>query len=86
MSLQHSSCSESDDELLRVAFSIVDPLGGSQSFVVGAPVEETGVDVQRVQQVGGGPDHPETTNLRLNQSTHTEQLHVASPKDSFCGR
>lgn len=33
---------------LRVAFSIVDPLGGSQSFIVRAPVEETGVDVQRV--------------------------------------
>lgn len=31
---------------LRVAFPVVDPLGGSQTLVVGAPVEETGVDVQ----------------------------------------
>lgn len=49
----------SDGGFLRVAFSIVDPLGGSQSFIVWAPVEEAGVDVQRVQQVGGGSDHPE---------------------------
>lgn len=45
------------EQFLRVSFAIVDPLGGAQSFVVGAPVEEAGVDVQRVQQVGGGPDH-----------------------------
>lgn len=38
-------------EFLRVAFSVVDPLGGSQSFIIGAPVEEAGVDVQGVQQV-----------------------------------
>lgn len=57
---------------LRVAFAIVDPLGGAQSLVVGAPVEEAGVDVQRVQQVGGGPDHPDattttTTTVRLQR-------------------
>lgn len=45
---------------LRVASAIINPFGGSQSFVVGAPVEETGVDVQRVKQVGGGSNHSDT--------------------------
>lgn len=46
---------------LRVAQSIVNPFGGSQTLVVGPPIEEAGVDVQREEQVGGGSDHPETT-------------------------
>lgn len=54
---------------LRVAFSIVDPLGGSQSLVVGAPVEEAGVDVERVQQVGGSTDHPDNSSKGTEAST-----------------
>lgn len=54
----------SEDEFLRVSFSVVDPLGGAQAFIVGAPVEKAGVDVQRVQQVGGGPNHSDHDNRR----------------------
>lgn len=56
---------------LRIASSIVNPFGGSQSFVVGAPVEETGVDVQRVQQVGGGSDHSDT-----QQQQHSAKIYL----------
>lgn len=50
---------------LRVASSIVNPFGGSQSFIIRAPVEETGIDMQRIQQVGGGPDHSDTQGQDL---------------------
>ena len=43
---------------LRVAFAVVDPFRGPQSLIVGAPVEETCVDVQGVQQVGRGAYDP----------------------------
>ena len=43
---------------LRVAFAIVDPFGRPQSLIGGAPVEETCIDVQGVQQVGRGAYDP----------------------------
>lgn len=64
---------------LRVATAIVDPLGRAQSLIVGAPVEEAGVDVQRVQQVGGGPDYPGATTTTTTLLNLRHSLCVPSP-------
>ena len=56
---------------LPIAHSVVDPLGGAQSFVGRAPVEETGVAVETVQQVGGGSDHTETHRKYMGNVTLT---------------
>lgn len=61
---------------LRKAFSIVDPFGGSQSFVGGAPIEQTGVDVERVKQVGGGSDHSETHHQKKNKTSKTTSTQI----------
>ncbi len=41
-----------------VSFAIIDPFGRTQSFIVRTQIENTGIDVQRVQQVRTRPDHP----------------------------
>lgn len=69
---------QSEWSFLRVAFSVVDPLGRSKAFVVRAPVEQTGVDVQRVQKVGGGPDHPDGHISDISDATARQVSHCSS--------
>lgn len=47
-----------------VPFAVVDPLSGPQPLVVRTPIEQTGVDVERIQQVGSGQDHSERERER----------------------
>lgn len=42
-----------------VASAIIDPFSGAKAFIIRAPVEQTGIAVQRVEQVQAGPDHSE---------------------------
>lgn len=62
-----------------VASAIIDPLSGAEAFVIRAPVKQTGVAVQRVEQVRAGPDHSKR-NTWMQDDTTTNTLYEL---DSF---
>lgn len=67
-----------------VPSAVVDPLSGPQPLIVRTQIEQTGVDVERIQQVESGQDHSEREGVRERRGNEKKLFKLSKGYSTLC--